>query len=492
MRVSFGDSVNKCANLRSYWRNGIAFKGTPKQLSLSSDNLYNYDRLSNGSYLDIHDDAFVPQNKSIREHNLSFLDNINSYNDQREFVSYFKYITKFPRLDVVSENIEKEFVNSIKKVSRSFCDSKYDVIAAGYDNTCSVGRRKAFPGSDLDKAFIILRGNSPNYGSDKSDKEIVNDFKSKLWAATDQRILSYNHDTSFPNVMTLKQIRNNILLLDQKIYEMHYDPRHMANNVQEEYIDLMRAAEFNIKIAEKLSKRRYDDSGECINKESAKNFAYFIESVRDGKKLITSREFNNLISEIKYSPFYKYSNVAQISAIRNAIKDGFEFKNKILLRDKLKREFNNWTIPKQFEFIKTLIRYICEDNNEYNEYFKNDRDIKEIYEPLLGLLCFGDETRRLNPKFDIKKDRINLYLTDYSPVSLYQGFEPNVLWIDSSKTNDIEDVLLHVNDLRKTALFKDINKAQAPCSQLEMMPNNFYPINFRTAKGDVIMERTLK
>ena len=142
--------------------------------------------------------------------------------------------------------------------------------------------------------------------------------------------------------------------------------------------------------------------------------------------------------------------------------------------------------------IYILYHHLQEDNNEYNEYFKNDRDIKEIYEPLLGLLCFGDETRRLNPKFDIKKDRINLYLTDYSPVSLYQGFEPNVLWIDSSKTNDIEDVLLHVNDLRKTSLFKDINKAQAPCSQLEMMPNNFYPINFRTAKGDVIMERTLK
>ena len=86
-------------------RRSLTFKGTPIYLDLSNNNIENYNRLSNGSYLDIHDDLFSPSNKTIRAHNLSFLDKIVTEEEKKKFVDYYKSVTKFPSLADVSENI---------------------------------------------------------------------------------------------------------------------------------------------------------------------------------------------------------------------------------------------------------------------------------------------------------------------------------------------------------------------------------------------------
>ena len=474
-------------------RCGLTFKGTPIYLVLSDNCIENYNRLSNGSYLDIHDDLFSPDNRIIRTHNLSFLDKIVTEREKKEFVDYYKSITKFPNLAEVSENIEKEYIRSINAVSEEFSDPNYSIVAAGYDETCSVGKKYAFPGSDLDKAFIILRGDVSGQYNPKKEFEIVNNFRNRLWFATDQRILSYNHDTSFPTIMTINQIKDYISKINKITSGIIFDPSRLRQNIEEEYMDLMKASEFNIHLSKRLPKRKYDDAYNALNKENIKNFAYFIESMREGKILIDTPYFRDLIEHIKNSEFYQFSNAAQMRAIKNAVNSGREFKTKNLLRKNIEQEFNLWDINKQFDFIKTVIKYSCEDQDSFLEYFANDRNFREAYKPLLGVLCYGDKSRRLNPVFDIQSSKIDIYLNKNRPTHLYRGFAPHVLWIESKSSKIIEDVLLHVDKLRKTHLFKHIKLVQAPLPRWwDTLPDKFKIIDAYTKGGRRIIERALK
>ena len=474
-------------------RRSLTFKGTPIYLDLSQNNIENYNRLSNGSYLDIHDDLFSPSNKTIRAHNLSFLDKIVTEDEKKKFIDYYKSVTKFPSLADVSENIEKEYVRSINVVANGFSDPNYSIVAAGYDEMCSVGKKYALPGSDLDKAFIILRGDISGKYNPRKDFEIVNNFRNRLWFATDQRILSYNHDTSFPTIMTINQIKDYISRIDKITNGMIFDPVRLRRNIEEEYMDLMKASEFNIHLSKRLPKRKYDDAYNALNKENIKNFGYFIEAMREGKILVDTPYFRDLTEQIKNSEFYQFSNAAQMRATKNAVNSGREYKTKILLRMDMAREFNSWDINKQFEFIKTMIKYSCEDQDNFLEYFANDRNFRETYKPLLGVLCYGDKSRRLNPEFDIRPNRIDIYLTKNRPTHLYQGFAPHVLWIESKSSKIIEDVLLHVDKLRKTQLFKNIRLVQAPMPKWwDSLPDKFKILDAYTKGGRRIIERSLR
>lgn len=478
---------------RNKSRCSLTFVGTPIYLNLSDNNIENYNRLANGSFLDIHDDLFAPNNKIIRAHNLSFLDKIATESEKQKFVDYYKSVTGFPNLSQVSENIEREFIRSINTVSESFGDYDYSVVAAGYDETCSVGRGRALPGSDLDKAFIILRGDISGKYNPAKEYRLVNNFRNRLWYATDQRILSYNHDTSFPTIMTINQIKDYISKLDRITARMVLNTPKLKHYVEEEYLDLIKASTFNIQLSKHLPKRKYDDSYNTLNKENIKNFAYFIESIRDGKILTDTQYFKDLITQIKGSEFYQFSNAAQMRATRNAVNSGREGKTKINLRRNLETEFNGWDLNKQFEFIKTAIKYSCEAQDNFAEYFKNDRNFRDVYQPLLGILCYGDKNRRINPAFDIKPNMIDIYLSQTKPTRLYQGFAPYVLWIESKSSKIIEDILLHVDNLRKTQLFKNISMVQAPMpTWWDSLPDNFRKLNAFTKNGRMIIERSLR
>ena len=108
------------------------------------------------------------------------------------------------------------------------------------------------------------------------------------------------------------------------------------------------------------------------------------------------------------------------------------------------------------------------------------------------MLCFGDENRRLNPEFNISEDYVEIFLSKNKPVKLYQGYEPNILWIDSDVVADIEDVLLHIDKLKKIALFKAIDRVQALKSNIIELPNKFYEIKYTTVENKKIIERMLK
>jgi len=474
-------------------RRNLTFNGTPVYLNLSDNNVENYNRLANGSYLDIHDDMFAPNNKVIRQHNLSFLDKITTDSEKQKFIDYYKTVTGFPNLPLVSENIEKEFVRSISTVSESFNDYNYSVVASGYDGMCSVGKKYALPGSDLDKAFIILRGDITGKYNPAKEYGIVNNFRNRLWHETDQRILSYNHDTSFPTIMTVNQIKDYIAKINKITERMILDETALKRNVEEEYLDLIKAADFNIHLSKYLPTRKYDDFYNTMNKENIKNFAYYIEAVRDGKILTSGLYFKELLADIGNSAFYRFSNAAQMKATKNAVIAGREYKTKIVLRKSLEKDFNSWDLNKQFEFIKAVIKYSCEDQDKFLEYFKNDRNFKETYKPLLGILCYGDRNRRINPDFDIQPNKIDIYLSKSRPTSLYRGFAPHVLWIESKSSKIVADVLLHVDKLRKTNLFRNISMVQAPIPRWwDSLPDKFCKLDAYTKYGRRIIERTLR
>ena len=141
----------------------------------------------------------------IRKDNYSFLDKLSSYVDKSAFIEKFCEFTKFPNIREVSEKIDRTFKDCLSNISRNLngygYDTTYTVVDSGYDPTCSVGLKKALPGSDLDKGYIILQGNGYN------DEEVVNKFKGELWNNLDQRIVSLNHPDTFPAVYTKKQVK---------------------------------------------------------------------------------------------------------------------------------------------------------------------------------------------------------------------------------------------------------------------------------------------
>lgn len=462
----------------------VQFKGTPKKMDLSSYYINNYDNLKNGSYLDIHDDAFAPQNKEIRQHNLSFLDKLNKW-EKADFVDYYCNLTNFPDLKKVSEKIETEFINSIQNVSSSFNEDEYKCIAAGYDTTCSVGKKMAFPGSDLDKAFILIKGSSDL----KKDKTIVEKFKSALWNCTDQRILSFNHDTSFPTIYTIAQMNYLINVIDMNTRDLSFDKNHLKNIIENEYVDIDKAAEYNIEISKKFKEPSYSERTTNANKEDVKNFAFFIESLRDGKLLIETSELKNIKRYLAEYDFYNFSNVAQLKAMQNAVNSGKEQKNKIIKRKSLMNDFKNWDTDKKFNFIKTLIKYSCEDADEFSEYFKNDRDIKSKYKHLLSTLTKEDEKYFYNPIFYIKPESAAIQLGENIYVDLYQGYSPNVLWINTSNSDNIKQVLLHLDKIKKIRIFDKIDKIQCPCPDTYI--DEFYRTQYKTADYKTIYERKI-
>lgn len=480
--------IKKSTNQSSQNRSKtISFEGKPYYLpkvkvKTAYDAMMLFSFLSLGNYLDSSEDDVSPMNKKIRDENLKFLDELSTQEDKKNFINHYKEVTGFPDLKLVSEKIEKEFILGIKKSSVGIEGA--ECIGAGYDGTCSVGKRKAFPGSDLDKSFIILQGK----GNLKEDENIVNAFKSNLWNNIDQRLLSFNHDISFPSVYTVAQILDKMEKINQHTESIELDENHLQYLINNEYENFEAAAEYNIMISKLFSKEIQQPNAE-LTKEDVKNMAYFLESIRDGKYLIDSPQLSDLKTKLNKSTFYKYSNVAQMTAMRNAVDEGRENKTKILIRENMDQTFNSWDTDKQLEFIKTLIKYSCEDNDKFKEYFTNDRDAKNAYKPLLNILTQGDRNIYNRLEYNMLDNGINITYAEGKSVNVYSGYENNVLWIDSDDNEAIRQVTRNIWKLKQNDRFANVDRIQ--CVQTTPLPNGFYPINFTTADGKNIMEKML-
>ena len=274
--------------------------------------------------------------------------------------------------------------------------SKYDVLVAGYDGVCSVGRGKAFPGSDLDKAYVILRGTG--YSSD--DIDAVNEFRGKLWEHTDQRLLSYNHDeAAFPQVYTQDQIEKLTKAVDDKdapnryrqqiTYELRssVDERQYAilNKYFEDKIpvymdDYVKANPYWVEYCRQFP-RMYDDVIRVHNpsRENIKNVGFTLEAIREGEILKGTKSYLSLAER----PF-ELVNLSQLAALKRM----GDRKPKRVVRDMIFYEFPTWNLDKQFRFIKTLIKSSCANNREFTTEFSKyfSKPGQDMFAPLIKAL----------------------------------------------------------------------------------------------------------
>lgn len=349
----------------------------PQYAMSSFDNLKaQYELCRYAKFYEALDDKIFPQNKYIRTENFSFLDKIPVYL-RGKFVELFKSITSFPNLKFSSARIENEFIQQIRIAD----NPQVKAVMAGYDPVCSVGLNKAFPGSDIDKAYIVL---DKRYNSGVPDSELVARYKGSLWDNTDQRILSLNNENTFPEVYTTDQMFGILDLLDRLTVRFQLDKNRDYFLAKREYdINPVTAGEFNIKFAQ------HNDESE-ISKVLAKNFAYFIESVRDGKMIYSADDkLKRLIEQRIYlSPFAQMSNVTQMGAHTRLINKGIKpIKEKLRNREKLSAEFNFRDVETQFDFIKDLVKSVSKDQSgKYNKFFQNDDDIGARFDRLNVLL----------------------------------------------------------------------------------------------------------
>lgn len=406
MKVSSFFSVfpnnNKSTNF-----SGTPYRLPPMSVSNYQDALNVWNRLKSAKYLDAHCNSYY--DKSIRADNYSFLDKLTSYNDKSGFVEKFCEFTRFPNLKDVSDKIDDTFKSCIRGISiylnSKFGTSDFDIIDSGYDPTCSLGLRKAFPGSDLDKGYIILKGSGSTY----RDKNIVDEFKGGLWNELDQRIVSLNHPDTYPSVYTINQIQTMLEFLDEKTSCINNNTKLKAgigtftalsigallgplgiiggaaiaglllsaslkNN--ENNIDPYEAGKFNIKIAEKIN----DSKG----REDAKNFAFFIETVLVNLKI--NPKYDSIFDRIKSSPFVVNSNVTQVEAWQKKIAGGY-MKTKLRRRENLESDFYKMTTDTKYDLVKDIIKYGTDDqSNKFSQYFLNDDDIAYRYKKLLDSL----------------------------------------------------------------------------------------------------------
>lgn len=415
------DLINTAGNSR------VNFRGAPYKIDfslmkipekgeiLAKDAIRVYEKFKLGNYLDIGDDIYnFSRNSEIRQHNLSFLDLVKAPEEKKKFIEYYKELTGFPDLYKVSENIKIKFVEALMTASEILNKSYgnegrhyYDVIQAGYDGVCSVGRHKALPGSDLDKAYVIIRGRG-KVGID--DDVCVKNFKWKLWDNTDQRILSYNHDAAaFPQVYTAAQFKSllgkadeacmrlnikksktdeNTLLKRTQIAQFFEIPttayaRYKALQVEYKK-DYIEANEFYIKLCEQFPGLSYGNKFKEPDKEMMKNIGFVIETMRDG---VYFTKFGKMdYSILKNSVTFNLTNLSQLRALKNHN----DMKPKRLAREKLQTDFPQWEVDKQYRFVKTLIESSCANNTDFTQEFREyfSRGGPDLFEPLIQKLKY--------------------------------------------------------------------------------------------------------
>ena len=371
------DTFEKKENIKN--SGNISFGGITRALTQipvksTEEAIKQWEKLKYAPYYEALDDHKFPENKIIRAQNFSFLDNLTP-EVKKGFTEYFEKFTGFPDLDAVSAKIENEFINQVNQAAQRVA-SGVKIIAAGYDPTCSVGLRRAFPGSGLNKSFVVLRN-----ASSLSDTEAVNHFKGNLWFNIDQRILSLNKADNFPEVYTMEQVHRNLDLMDLAARKLWFADgvKTYMKDMQEYETDPIKGGYFNINLTRVLPLN-------SVTKEFAKNFAYFIESVRDGKNLILNKSYyNTLYYAIRLSEFGKYTNVSRINAHNKLISSGHEpVKPKLRLRSALAQEYKEMNTEEKFELVKDIIKAVSKDNDnpKFAKYFENDAAENAQYEEL--------------------------------------------------------------------------------------------------------------
>ncbi len=354
-----------------------------------------------------------PATTQARQQFCSFLNDVPS-KVKREFVEYYKEITGFPDFKKIALKIETEFVCTIKscvKAIKKDNDITVKVIAAGYDPTCAIGLKKAFPGSCMRNPFIIYKSKMPNFfstqwqfaGNDVVEAQFYKFFHQK----NNQRLLKVEFDKpdgmpTLPQPFLMKDLPKQLKFFDKydhKIdlnlgYAIDWLKSYKLCKMQERKLDPVEGALYNISLSKLFPNSEPLEIPTKEKRKNAKYLATFIESIRDGKYLIKDEDsMCDLKDILNASPFAQYSNITQIKARKNLIAQGdfSSLPEKFAHRAKLETEFDKMNHEDQFELIKDIIKasYGVADNPKFAKYFKNDENLAKRYQKLDRALLGG-------------------------------------------------------------------------------------------------------
>ena len=386
MKVSFGKIVSFC---------GMAKMAPRRRISCAEDAMAQWDILKHPQYTDIFQEEEKPteseisKNQQIHEFNYGFLDELKNPSEMAKFIEYFKKVTGFPSLSAASKNMLAEFQRVLTLASYNTSIGPKDILLSGYDQFCSVGLETALPGSDLDKGYAIIRGVPGNLDAQKdfSDK-----FKGEIWENIDNRIMSVNHCAAFPNIMTDKELEFSIDRFEPYAKQVIGTDERYNLFLQERINNTnpVAAAKFNIWLSQLLNSQK--------DRVDAKNLAYIVETIRDGAQNIHDYSYwDRLNYQMSNSGFVWCSNLIQGHAMNNK----YEYsshdvkKPKLKARQEVEKTFDSWSVPKQYELVKDVIRSMSGDNKnaEFEDLFysKADKHRLLINDILKGdVLCAFD------------------------------------------------------------------------------------------------------
>lgn len=406
---------------------GMAVKAPTRRIRGYADAIAQWDVLSHPKFTNVFQEgenvseSLIRENKRIREGNYAFLDELTSDYDKTKFIEYFKQLTGFPRLKESSQRILEEFRRVLRVASQRVGVSSNDVLVSGYDKYCSVGLGSALPGSDLDKGYAIIREKGSGYSFFGGSH--TNRFRGVIWDEIDNRIMSVNHCAAFPNIMTDRELSQSLNTYDKYAKDFVDDSNiNFFRFLRMENGNPISGAKFNIWLSQRLPSK--------AEKTDAKNLAYVVEAIRDGEKLdVNYGYFPDLCREMNNSEFANCSNVCQgyqMEQKYNYYSDNMK-KTKLRARQNAEEGFNSWSVRKQFELVKDIIRSMSGDNKnpEFNDLFysKPDKHRLLINDILTGEVdCqfenLGGGLERtyltLNTRRAMERYHdVNVYLTDY-------------------------------------------------------------------------------
>lgn len=381
---------------------GMATRLPSRRINNASDAIAQWNLLRNPKYTQIFQEEEVSTqaqrtlNKQIRNDNYSFLDKLVGTCEKSKFIEYFKQVTGFPNLELTSKKIVDEFNRVLKLATNVFYDYFSEngyhehILVSGYDEFCSVGLKSALPGSDLDKGFAIIDRTDSSRISQKEFSDLV---KGKIWANIDNRIMSVNHTAAFPNIMTNKELAENVHLVDS--YAKEFVNSNNLNYFRYQRLDntnIISGARFNIWLSQRLPSESA--------KYNAKNLAYIVEAIRDGNHINLHEPYMpELYNILGQSEFCNCSNVIQSKKMQYKYDYGNSNtkKTKLLARQDAARGFNSWSIDRQYDLVKDIIRSMSGDSN--NPAFKdlfyspNDRGRLLLNDILRGKVgCYIEPT----------------------------------------------------------------------------------------------------
>ena len=307
----------------------------------------------------------ILKNKQIREDNYKFLDMLEGNCNKYKFIQYFKKVTGFPNVKECSNRMSTELTRTLINAAKA---NNSELLLSGYDRFCSTGLQSSFPGSDIDKAYGIVKS---DYNNDYwAQKNLSNKIKESIWNNIDNRIMSVNHYAAFPNIMTDKELNMTMDKFDRTA-------RTFVNTDNIGYFQSLRAengnpisgSKFNIWLSERLNSRE--------DKEEAKNFAYIIETIRDGiNNFINENYIAKLFSKMNSSFFSWCSNINQNYIMEKKYSNIDITKAKLRARRNLENSFDTWSISQQYDLVKDVIRSMSGDNNnpEFKDFFESKTD----------------------------------------------------------------------------------------------------------------------